>query len=373
MAKSLEDAGIPLEGVAAAIQRGALFARLPRRGRLRAVRDSQRRDVPAGQRQDRGPARAADADPRGDRHGATIARRFRLREDEMAIVPFLELQIAEGFRPPAIERLFRSPGQKHRSDCGCGGGLVELRGDRAGCGRGQGPGGDRERRPLRSISPLSQQASARHVPRAAGACLDRQHHRRVRDDDGEGGIHSRLERVPAICFLDITGYTRLTQERGRRRGRGSGRDRRAARAAQLRATTAGRPIKWLGDGVMFYFRDPGPGVRAALEMVDGLQAAGLPPAHVGSARGAGAVPAGRLLRADGQPHGRASPTTRGPARCWSATSSPTLRRRTGSRSARSARWSSRAYPEPCSCSGPTSCDARPRPMKSPELLGRRDR
>ena len=43
----------------------------------------------------------------------------------------------------------------------------------------------------------------------------------------------------------------------------------------------GKPIKWLGDGVMFYFADPGPGVRAALEMVDGLAAAGLPPAHVG--------------------------------------------------------------------------------------------
>ena len=28
------------------------------------------------------------------------------------------------------------------------------------------------------------------------------------------GIHSRLERQPAICFLDITGYTRLTQEHG---------------------------------------------------------------------------------------------------------------------------------------------------------------
>jgi class 3 adenylate cyclase len=34
----------------------------------------------------------------------------------------------------------------------------------------------------------------------------------------------------------------------------------------------GRPIKWLGDGVMFYFRDPGTGVRAALEMVDELAA-----------------------------------------------------------------------------------------------------
>jgi len=94
------------------------------------------------------------------------------------------------------------------------------------------------------------------------------------------GIHSRLERPPAICFLDITGFTRLTQERG------------DEAAADLATTLSrlvqrgsvqhgGKPIKWLGDGVMFYFRDPGPGVRAAIEMVDGLATAGLPPAHVG--------------------------------------------------------------------------------------------
>jgi adenylate cyclase len=94
------------------------------------------------------------------------------------------------------------------------------------------------------------------------------------------GIHSRLERLPAICFLDITGYTRLTQERG------------DDAAADLAGTLArlvqrssvqygGKPIKWLGDGVMFYFPDPGPGVRAALAMVDRLADAGLPPAHVG--------------------------------------------------------------------------------------------
>jgi adenylate cyclase len=43
----------------------------------------------------------------------------------------------------------------------------------------------------------------------------------------------------------------------------------------------GRAVKWLGDGVMFYFRTPGPAVVAALEMVDSSSAAGLPPAHVG--------------------------------------------------------------------------------------------
>ena len=43
----------------------------------------------------------------------------------------------------------------------------------------------------------------------------------------------------------------------------------------------GRPVKWLGDGVMFHFPNPGPGVVAALEMVEGVAEAGLPPAHVG--------------------------------------------------------------------------------------------
>jgi class 3 adenylate cyclase len=94
------------------------------------------------------------------------------------------------------------------------------------------------------------------------------------------GIHQVAERDPAICFLDITGYTRLTQERG---------DAAAAALAETlgrlvkRASLAhdGRPVKWLGDGVMCWFRDPGPAVAAALEMVDGVVSAGLPPAHVG--------------------------------------------------------------------------------------------
>jgi len=94
------------------------------------------------------------------------------------------------------------------------------------------------------------------------------------------GLHSRLEHPPAMCFLDITGYTRLTQERG---------DAAAAQLAERLGRLAqrtsikygGRPVKWLGDGVVFYFPNPGPGVVAALEMVTGVAEAGLPPAHVG--------------------------------------------------------------------------------------------
>jgi adenylate cyclase len=94
------------------------------------------------------------------------------------------------------------------------------------------------------------------------------------------GLHSRLAHPPAMCFLDITGYTRLTQERG---------DAAAAQLAEdlggvVRQTAVhhgGRPVKWLGDGVMLHFPNPGSGVVAALEMVDRIVGAGLPPAHVG--------------------------------------------------------------------------------------------
>jgi adenylate cyclase len=94
------------------------------------------------------------------------------------------------------------------------------------------------------------------------------------------GLHSRLEHPPAMCFLDITGYTRLTQERG-----DAAAAELATRLARLVERTSmrhgGRPVKWLGDGVMFHFKDPGPGVVAALEMAAGVAEAGLPPAHVG--------------------------------------------------------------------------------------------
>jgi adenylate cyclase len=83
-----------------------------------------------------------------------------------------------------------------------------------------------------------------------------------------------------MCFLDITGFTRLTEERG---------DEAAANLAGRLATLvrrssqehSGQPVKWLGDGVMFYFPDPGQGVLAALDMVKGVGTEALPPAHVG--------------------------------------------------------------------------------------------
>jgi class 3 adenylate cyclase len=68
---------------------------------------------------------------------------------------------------------------------------------------------------------------------------------------GEVGARARPERVPAMCFLDLAGYTRLTEERG---------DQAAAALVESLAVLVRRlarehggvPAKWLGDGVMFY-------------------------------------------------------------------------------------------------------------------------
>jgi adenylate cyclase len=106
----------------------------------------------------------------------------------------------------------------------------------------------------------------------------------------------RPQRPPAMCFLDLAGYTRLTEERG---------DRAAAALASSLADLVervslphgGQPVKWLGDGVMFHFKRPGQGVVAALEMVEQTRQAGLPPAHVG-------LHAGPVVFQDGDYFGR---------------------------------------------------------------------
>ncbi len=279
MAGSLEDAGIPFEGLAAAIERGALsldFLDAAAYERFAALAGetfrqvSDRTGIPlellTSIREAIGMAEPSPDD--------------RLREDEIAIVPFIELQIAEGVRPAAIERLLRVQGDSTRRIAEQEAAWWNSEVIEPAMAAGRGPEEVSNADLSDRISPLSEQTVLAmyhaHQARAWTANIIEAFETLM----ARAGIHSRLERLPAICFLDITGYTRLTQERG------------DDAAADLAATVArsvqrssvrhgGKPIKWLGDGVMFYFADPGPGVRAALEMVDGLATAGLPPAHVG--------------------------------------------------------------------------------------------
>jgi adenylate cyclase len=118
----------------------------------------------------------------------------------------------------------------------------------------------------------------------------------VEDALERAGLLTRLRQPPAVCFLDLTGYTRLTEERG---------DEAAAELAETLAALVrrrsqehgGRPVKWLGDGVMFYFQDPAEGVLAALDMVEGAANAALPPARVG-------IDAGAVIFQEGDYYGR---------------------------------------------------------------------
>jgi adenylate cyclase len=110
------------------------------------------------------------------------------------------------------------------------------------------------------------------------------------------GVRLPPGQPPAMCFLDLAGYTQLTEERGDEEA--------AALAARLSDIVRhrprqhrGEPVKWLGDGVMFRFRDPAGAVVSALDMVEDVPAAGLPPAHVG-------VAAGPVIRQGGDYFGR---------------------------------------------------------------------
>src|SRR4029453_19199038 len=90
--------------------------------------------------------------------------------------------------------------------------------------------------------------------------------------------------VPAMLFLDLGGCPRGTEEQGDAAGAAL-----AETLAVLVSRSAGGhggvPVKWLGDGGMVHFPEPAGAVQSALDLVDQLPAAGLPPAHAGVAAG----------------------------------------------------------------------------------------
>jgi class 3 adenylate cyclase len=141
------------------------------------------------------------------------------------------------------------------------------------------------------------------------------------------GLNSRLHRPPVVCFLDITGYTRLTEERGDEAA-----DLPAWLGTLVRRSSqehGGQPVKWLGDGVMFYFRDPGQSVLAVPDMVEGRGDPRPSASPSRDPRRTGGLPRGRLLRPDRQPRGEDRRVRQNPARCWSPRRSstwPTKRR-----------------------------------------------
>jgi len=113
----------------------------------------------------------------------------------------------------------------------------------------------------------------------------------------ELGIAPRRQpRPPAIAFLDLTGYTALTEERGDEAAAELA-DRLAALVHETAQSRGGHSVKWLGDGVMFYFPEPRAAVLSALDLVEQTPAAVDVRARVG-------VNAGRVIFRDGDYFGR---------------------------------------------------------------------
>jgi adenylate cyclase len=279
--QGLEGAGVPLEGMAAAVRDGALsfsFMDVTAFDRFAGLTDttfgelSERTGIPMELLKVVREA-VGFAEPRPEDH---------VREDELSVVPAIELQLSKGFRPAVIERWLRACADSLRR-------VAETETDwwKTEVGQRLLEGGMTEAEMLEAQADLG----SRMAPLSEQALLAIYHGQQehawsqafVENVEGaleRAGLYSRLHRPPAVCFLDITGYTRLTEERGDEAAADL-----AARLARLVQRSSqehgGKPVKWLGDGVMFYFREPGGAVLAALDMVEGVASHDLPPARVG--------------------------------------------------------------------------------------------
>jgi adenylate cyclase len=111
-----------------------------------------------------------------------------------------------------------------------------------------------------------------------------------------GMAPKRQARPPAIAFLDLTGYTTLTEERGDEAAAELA-DRLATLVHQAAQSHGGHSVKWLGDGVMFHFPEPRAAVLSALDLVEETPVAVDVRARVG-------VNAGRVIFRDGDYFGR---------------------------------------------------------------------
>jgi adenylate cyclase len=286
LAVACEQAGLPMEGIASAIQAGRLsFAFLEaapfRRWAVRSTRTyrqvSQETGLPldtlGAVLESMGFARMSPDEP--------------MREDELAVVPLLQLGLSSGtFDLAWLTRLGRAHAEGLR--------LLATAWTEAYQARFEGPaleaGADQ-----RAAMELAAQLGGDFLPLGDPALLGiyrRQQElswtehlvERIENELEAAGVLGRPERVPAMSFLDLTGYTHLTEQQG---------DATAAALAETLAVLVNRssrehggvPVKWLGDGVMVHFQEPAGAVLSALGLVAQLPQAGLPPAHVGVAAG----------------------------------------------------------------------------------------
>jgi adenylate cyclase len=295
--QGLERSGVPLDGMAAAVRNGTLsfsFLDATAFDRFAGVTETTFREL-----SDRTGIPLELLMVIREAMGFAVPRPDdRVREDELSVVRAIELQVSSGFRPAAIEQWLRACGDSLRritetetawyesevmqplTEAGLS--EEELQATQAELGS--------------RIAPLVEEALIAIYHGQQEHIWTRTLVEHVEGVLERSGLHRRIRRPPAVSFLDITGYTRLTEERGDR----AAADLAGTLGSLVRRSSqehGGQPVKWLGDGVMFYFPDPGQGVLAALDMVEGVASRDLPPAHVG-------IDAGPVVFQEGDYFGR---------------------------------------------------------------------
>ena len=295
--QSLEQAGVPLEGLAAAVRDGVLsfsfldVAAYDQFAGLSGTTFQQLSAQTGIPLELLGVVREAVG-------FAEPGPQDTVHHNELSVVPLIQLQLAKGFRPVIIEGWLRVYGDSLRrvaeTEAAWWNSEVEMALLASGMTEGEMLAAQAD---LGSqMTPLIDQALLAIYHGQQEHTWSQVFVEHVEGALEQAGLYRRMDRPPAMCFLDITGYTRLTEERGDEAAAEL-----AARLARLVRRSAqeheGTPVKWLGDGVMFYFREPAAAVLAAVELVEVVGSHGLPPAHVG-------IHAGPVVFQDGDYFGR---------------------------------------------------------------------
>jgi adenylate cyclase len=286
LAMACERAGLPMDGIAAAIRAGRLsFAFLE-------ASPYHRWAVPSGRTyrqvsEETGISLDELRETLEAMGFAWTSADDPMREDELEVVPVVQLGISTGLLDATwLARAGRAYAEGLRLAAMVETELFQARFEEPVLASGLGQ---------RQVMELASELAAPFMPlvdRALMGIYRRQqelvwtdHHvLNIEAALEEAGAAARPERLPAMCFLDLAGYTRLTEEQG---------DVAAARLAsdltvlvdRSAREHGGTPVKRLGDGVMLHFPEPAGAVAAALAMVGQVPEAGLPPAHVGVAAG----------------------------------------------------------------------------------------
>ncbi len=296
--KAFEDAGIPLDALVAASDAGQISLRYygelhpappPLSGRTYAAFEASLGE--------------------GRRHLAQLFAAFGIAEpddavvltveDEAVIGGILDIVVATGQPDLALRavRMF-GEGARRAADAALGvygEAVLRLGYDLAGLPVDE--QFDRQLRPwarfARQSTPLAGWLSGRHLSRAIDEYSIVESERILRE---AGFVAERVDAPPAVAFVDLTGFTRLTEERGDEVAAAL-----ALRLGDLTVEVArphdGRVVKLLGDGVLIRFDDAVAAVDATLDLLAALPGAGLPSGHAG-------VASGSLIARDGDVFGR---------------------------------------------------------------------